>query len=186
MTTASLTAAATASRACWRCAHPRGGRRCGVSRSRRRADRRGSHRRRYRRCKCRRCRCRRRRCRDCGGGRRRRRCRCRRWDRCRRWRGVHCRRCGRGRCWRGRNQATRCGHTDARPHRAWRHGAFLHNLDLYGFGSAMAEGLADAACIHRLAKLEASAGPKAQPAFTRVLLVLVTHSPLRTRSSVTH
>jgi len=46
----------------------------------------------------------------------------------------------------------------------------------------MAEGLADAARIHRLAKLEASAGPKAQPAFTRVLLVLVTHSPLRTRS----
>jgi hypothetical protein len=41
----------------------------------------------------------------------------------------------------------------------------------------MAEGLADAARIHRLAKLEASAGPKAQPAFTRVLLVLVTHSP---------
>jgi len=38
--------------------------------------------------------------------------------------------------------------------------------------------LADAARIHRLAKLEASAGPKAQPAFTRVLLVLVTHSPL--------
>jgi hypothetical protein len=50
----------------------------------------------------------------------------------------------------------------------------------------MAEGLADAARIHRLAKLEASAGPKAQPAFTRVLLVLVTHSPLRTRSYVTH
>jgi hypothetical protein len=50
----------------------------------------------------------------------------------------------------------------------------------------MAEGLADATRIHRLAKLEASAGPKAQPAFTRVLLVLVTHSPLRTRSSVTH
>jgi len=70
------------------------------------------------------------------------------------------------------------GHANARPHRAWRYGALFHDLDLHGLGSAMAEGLADAARIHRLAKLEASAGPKAQPAFTRVLLVLVTHSPL--------
>jgi hypothetical protein len=56
--------------------------------------------------------------------------------------------------------------------------ALFDDLNLYGLRSAMAEGLADAARIHRLAKLEASAGPKAQPAFTRVLLVLVTHSPL--------
>ena len=68
--------------------------------------------------------------------------------------------------------------------RARRHDALLHHLDLHGLAAAVAEALAHAARVHRLAELQAAAGrPQAQPALgARVPLVLVTHSPVRSRS----
>ncbi len=87
---------------------------------------------------------------------------------------------GRGGCGRGRRGA-RHGRRDTRLGRR-RGGALLHHLDLDGLAPAMAEGLPHAAGIHGLAEFKTPAGPKAQPALARVLLVLVAHQPIRTRS----
>jgi hypothetical protein len=68
-----------------------------------------------------------------------------------------------------------CGRCHAGTRRG-RDDALLEHLHLHHLAAAMAEALADGACVHRLAQLQPPAWAQTEAALGRVLLVLVTHT----------